>query len=79
MVVPQRTRSQPLEHWKEASRLLAAKLVLAAPITVPVPSARADCQCGASIRWSSGSVFAAALRARPITSRWISLVPSKMV
>ena len=34
---------------------------------------------GASIRWSSGSVLACARRARPITSRWISLVPSKIV
>ena len=36
-------------------------------------------QRGLSIRWSSGSVLASARRARPMTSRWISLVPSKIV
>ncbi len=36
-------------------------------------------QRGVCIRWSSGSVLAWARNARPITRRWISLVPSKMV
>ncbi len=36
-------------------------------------------QRGVSIRWSRGSVLALARSARPMTRRWISLVPSKIV
>ena len=67
------------EAVRELGRL-QPRMPLRLPADRSIPNtATSNSQRGASIRWSSGSVLALARNARPTTSRWISLVPSKMV